>query len=50
MAREQGTGGLVVVAPIDVSSLVGDRYVKDCVVKARSYAPVRGLRSQGAGA
>jgi formate-dependent nitrite reductase membrane component NrfD len=42
MARELGTAGLTVVAVIGVASLIGDFYVKYCVVKAGAYAPLRG--------
>lgn len=41
MARELGTGGLGVLALIGVSSLIGDFYVKYCVVKAGTYVPLR---------
>jgi formate-dependent nitrite reductase membrane component NrfD len=41
MARELGTGGLTLLALIGVSSLIGDFYVKYCVVKAGTYVPVR---------
>ena len=43
MARELGTGGLSVLALIGVSSLIGDFYVKYCVVKAGTYVPLRGF-------
>lgn len=44
-ARELGAGGLAILALIGISSLVGDFYVKYCVVKAGTYVPVGGFRS-----
>jgi formate-dependent nitrite reductase membrane component NrfD len=41
LARELGTAGLLVVGMIGVASLVGDFYVKYCVVKAGTYVPIR---------
>jgi formate-dependent nitrite reductase membrane component NrfD len=43
LARELGSGGLAVLALIGVSSLIGDFYVKYCVVKAGTYVPLRGF-------
>jgi formate-dependent nitrite reductase membrane component NrfD len=43
IARELGTGGLTLLALIGVSSLIGDFYVKYCVVKAGTYVPLRGV-------
>ena len=42
-AREFGTGVLAILALIGISSLVGDFYVKYCVVKAGTYVPLRGF-------
>lgn len=44
-ARELGAGGLAILALIGISSLVGDFYVKYCVVKAGTYVPVGGFQS-----
>ena len=49
MAAEFGTGGLAILALIGISSLVGDFYVKYCVVKAGTYVPLRGLGPMGRG-
>jgi formate-dependent nitrite reductase membrane component NrfD len=43
LAREFGAGGLAVLALIGLCSLVGDFYVKYCVVKAGTYVPLRGV-------
>jgi len=40
-ARELGAGGLAVVGTIGAASLIGDFYVKYCVVKAGVYTPMR---------
>ena len=42
-ARELGAGGLAVLALIGISSLLGDFYVKYCVVKAGTYVSLRGM-------
>ncbi len=41
-ARELGTLGLLALGTIGVASLIGDFFVKYCVVKAGAYAPLQG--------
>lgn len=44
LARSFGVAGLAMLAAIGVASLVGDFYVKYCIVKAGVYVPTVGAR------